>query len=84
VAQTTNRCRALQGHCAISGSSSACAGVSRDDANFFDSVCMSLPATDQMVLIDESRGCDDIDPVPLRVSFAMTPAEVSAVRNAKP
>lgn len=83
-ATIVNRCRALQLRCAISNGQSACAGVSADDAQFFESLCMSLPYADQITMIDETHDCDDVDPVRLYVSLAATTAELDAIRNAKP
>ncbi len=83
-AQIESRCRGLQSHCAIAGTRSACAGVSADDAQFFESICVALPYGDQIPVVDETSDCADVDALPLHVTMKTTAAEIDALRRAKP
>lgn len=59
-AQITTKCKALEPKCLFNGSRHVigCKGMSADDANFVESVCAVLP---QVVAIDESKDCFDVD-----------------------
>lgn len=83
-AQITGRCRRIQPACTIIGRTVACRGVSADDVSFYEETCMNLAYADQIVLIDESEECADVDAVTLRVSLAATAAEMDPIRAAKP
>jgi hypothetical protein len=78
------RCRTIQPHCAISQSHSVCVGVTPDDASYYENVCMVLQYADQIAMIDETHDCEDVDDVPLRVSFAATSAEINPIKAARP
>lgn len=74
-AKIATRCKALEPHCLITPArhAVACTGLGADDTQFVDSVCMVLP---QVVAIDESKECRDVDVPVLEVRFGDFPTAI--------
>lgn len=69
--QIVARCKSLEPKCVLTGDRHVlgCKGVTTDDASFVESVCTVLP---QVVAIDESKDCSDVDKPVLQVRYGTT------------
>lgn len=74
------RCSTITPKCTLVGRISACRGVTDEEKDFFDNYCRSWP---QVLAIDESEQCGDVDPIALEIYFSMSAKDLATISAAK-